>query len=202
MVISAYQPKSVLLDVLLEPKTFVTDSNTYDITAWSLPYVYGLKAYGLKESLKPAASTYSAAKPAVSINGRAYAYVSSWQSVNDVRFLAALLKNNIKVRYSEKPFEAGGKKFNAGSLLITRAGNDRGDFDQTVARIATSLNQDLTPLMSGFVDKGADLGSDVIHYIRQPRIMLVAGDDVSSEAMGEVWHFFEQQVGYPITLVR
>ncbi|MGZ3873113.1 MAG: M14 family metallopeptidase [Mucilaginibacter sp.] len=201
LIISAYQPKSVLLNVLLEPKTFVTDSNTYDITAWSLPYVYGLKAYGVKESLKPAAATFSVTKSQVQANANAYAYVSSWQSVNDARFLAALLKNNIKVRYSEKPFEAAGKKFAAGSLLITRAGNDRADFDETV-KIAASLNQDLTPLASGFVEKGYDLGSDVIRYIRQPRIMLVGGDDVSSEAMGEIWHFFEQQIGYPITLVR
>ena len=202
LVINAYQSKSVLLNVLLEPKTFVADSNTYDITAWSLPYVYGLTAYGIKESLKPATATFSAAKPQVLVNVHAYAYVSTWQSVNDVRFLAALIKNNIKVRYSEKPFEAGGKKFNAGSLLITRAGNDKADFDQTVARIATQLNQDLTPLASGFVEKGYDLGSDVIRYIRQPKVMLAAGDDVNSEAMGEVWHFFEQQIGYPITLVR
>ena len=32
--------------------------------------------------------------------------------------------------------------------------------------------------------------------------MLIAGDGVSAEAMGEVWHFFEQQIGYPVTLVR
>ena len=49
LVISAYQSKSVLLNVLLEPKTFVADSNTYDITAWSLPYAFGLKTYGVKE---------------------------------------------------------------------------------------------------------------------------------------------------------
>lgn len=202
LVINAYQPKSVLVNVLLEPKTFVADSNTYDITAWSLPYIYGLKAYGVKESLKPAAANFSAAKPQVLVDTHAYAYVSSWQSVNDVKFLAALIKNNIKVRYSEKPFQAAGKSFAAGSLLITRAGNSRADFDEIVAKIAASLNQDLTPLMSGFVDKGNDLGSDAIRYIHQPRVMLATGDDVNSEAMGEVWHFFEQQIGYPITLVR
>jgi hypothetical protein len=43
----------------------------------------------------------------------------------DVKFLAALLKKGIKVRYAEKPFEAGGKKFTAGSLIITRTSNDR-----------------------------------------------------------------------------
>src|SRR3569833_1639513 len=53
LVIYFYQSKAVLLNVLLEPKTFLADSNTYDITAWSLPYAYGLKAYGLIESIKP-----------------------------------------------------------------------------------------------------------------------------------------------------
>jgi hypothetical protein len=32
--------------------------------------------------------------------------------------------------------------------------------------------------------------------------MLISGDGVNSEAMGEVWHLFEQQIGYPITLIR
>ena len=203
LVINAYQPKSVLLSVLLEPKTFVADSNTYDITAWSLPYAYGLTAYGVKESFKPLTSTLNVASPVgIQAGTHAYAYVSSWQSVADVKFLAALLRQKIKVRYSEKPFEAGGKMFPAGSLLIARAGNDYTDFDQTVIRTAAALNHELTPLTSGFVEKGADFGSDVIRYIHQPRVMLLAGDGVNPEAMGEVWHFFEQQIGYPITLVK
>jgi hypothetical protein len=202
MVISAYQPKSVLLHVLMEPKTFVADSNTYDITAWSLPYAYGLKAYGVKEQFKPATPTLNTLNPQVSANPHAYAYVSTWQSVNDVKFLAALLKKGIKVRYSERPFDAAGKKFGAGSLLITRAGNDFTGFDQEVTQTAASFNHSLTPLNSGFVENGADLGSDIIRYIHQPRVMLVTGDGVSAEAMGEVWHFFEQQINYPITLVR
>jgi hypothetical protein len=30
----------------------------------------------------------------------------------------------------------------------------------------------------------------------------MAGDGVNSEAMGEVWHLFEQQIGYPISLIK
>jgi hypothetical protein len=202
LVVNAYQPKSVLLNVLMEPKTFVADSDTYDITAWSLPYAYGLTTYGVKESFKPESLTLGDTKLPATPNPRAYAYVSAWQSVNDVKFLAALIKKGIKVRYSEKPFEAAGKKFEAGSLLITRAGNDRADFDDEVTAAATSLNHELVPLTSGFVDKGHDLGSDVIRYIQPPRVMLIAGEGVSAEAMGEVWHFFEQQIGYPISLVK
>ncbi len=202
LVINAYQPKSVLLEVLMEPRTFVADSDTYDITAWSLPYAYGLKAYGLKESLLPVSVTPADENVHAAPSARAYAYVLAWQSVNDVKFLAALLKKGIKVRYSEQPFEAAGKKFAAGSLLITRAGNDRADFDETVTKTAAALDRELVPLASGFVDKGHDFGSDVIHYIRPPHVMLIAGDGVSAEAMGEVWHFFEQQIGYPVTLVK
>jgi len=205
MVINAYQPKSVLLNVLLEPKTFVADSNTYDITAWALPYAYGLKAYGVKESIKPAQSKTTATAVTASQTGsnkHAYAYVSAWRSVNDVKFLAELLKKNIKVRSAEAPFEAGGKKFAAGALVITRAGNNMDNFDDIVLGAAADCNRELVPLNSGFVDKGADIGSRFIRFIHPPKIMLVTGDGVSAEAMGEVWHFFEQQINYPVTLVR
>jgi len=206
LIVNAYQPKSVLLNVLLEPKTFIADSNTYDITAWSLPYVYGLDAYGLKESIKTPEVKIThvvlSAPPNFAMAPHFYAYVSSWQSVDDVKFLAALIKRGIKVRYSSRPFEAGGKKFTAGSLLITRAGNDAPDFDQQITQLAASFNHTLTPLTSGFVEKGADLGSDVIRYIRAPKVLLVAGEGVSAEAMGEVWHFFEQQINYPLIIVK
>ena len=202
LVVNAYQPKSVLLHVLLEPKTFIPDSNTYDITAWALPYAYGLKAYGVKESYKPATTSWGVIKPAPLTNTKAYAYVSAWQSIADVKFLSALLKRKIKVRYSETPFESGGKKFTAGSLLVTRAGNEKIDFDRVVTQIAAELGHEVTPLSSGFVDKGSDVGSDDVRFIRQPRVALVTGDGINSEAMGEVWHFFEQQINYPINLIR
>ncbi|WP_374948440.1 M14 metallopeptidase family protein [Mucilaginibacter sp.] len=202
LVINAYQPKSVLLHVLMEPRTFIPDSATYDITAWALPFAYGLKTYGLKESYKPQSTSWTIAKPQVLTNTSAYAYVSAWQSVADVRFLAALLKKGVKVRYTDKPFEAAGKKFTAGSLVITRMSNTGVDFDHIVTQTAAEMGHELTPLSSGFVDKGNDIGSDVIHLIKQPRVLLIAGDGVNSEAMGEVWHLFEQQINYPITLMR
>jgi len=202
LVINAYQPKSVLLNVLFEPKTFLADSDTYDITAWSLPYAYGLKAYGLKESLKPLFGRMASEKPQVPAMQHAYAYASSWQSVNDVRFLAALLNKKIKVKCSERPFEASGKKFMAGSLLITRAGNDYPEFDHLVMQTAARLNHEVIPLASGFVEKGADLGSGVIRAIYKPKVLLFTGDGVSAESMGEIWHFFEKDIDYPVTLVR
>jgi len=204
MVISAYQSKAVLLNVLLEPKTFVADSNTYDITAWSLPYAYGLKAYGIKEALKQVQvkAGNMELSPSHLSGEHPYAYVSEWRSLYDVKFLAELLRKKIKVRCTEKAFEAGGKRFAAGSLIITKAGNSNADFDNIVRQAAISCNRQLTPLSSGFVDKGADIGSHAIKFIQSPRIMLITGDGVSAEAMGEIWFYFEKEINYPVTLVR
>ncbi|MFD2144533.1 zinc carboxypeptidase [Mucilaginibacter antarcticus] len=207
IVISAYQPKSVLLNVLFEPKTFVADSNTYDITAWSLPYVYGLRTYGLNEEIKTTNSKLTDViplppQPPAGTVMHAYAYVAKWQSITNVKFLTELLKNNIKVRYAEAAFEAGGKKFEAGSLIIARAGNVDKGLDNLLLATAYNTGVELTPLNSGFVDKGVDLGSASVHLIRAPKVMLVSGESTSAEAMGEVWHYFEKQINYPVTLVN
>ena len=45
-------PKGKMVQVLFEPKTVISDSLTYDITAWSLPYAYGLEAYGFNGDLE------------------------------------------------------------------------------------------------------------------------------------------------------
>jgi hypothetical protein len=50
LLISAYQPKSNLLRILFDPKPALEDSVTYDVTSWGLAYIFGLKAYGLKEN--------------------------------------------------------------------------------------------------------------------------------------------------------
>ncbi|HAD12413.1 MAG TPA: hypothetical protein DCF33_08235 [Saprospirales bacterium] len=53
LVISAYQPHSVMVQALFEPEAKLSDSMTYDITAWSLIFAHGLEAYALKERLEP-----------------------------------------------------------------------------------------------------------------------------------------------------
>ncbi len=57
LVVSAYQSKSVLVQVLFEPKTELRDTLTYDITAWAIPYSYGLDAYAINGLVKSLSST-------------------------------------------------------------------------------------------------------------------------------------------------
>ncbi|RPD38341.1 M14 family metallopeptidase [Chitinophaga barathri] len=198
LVVSAYQPRSNLVRVLFEPVARLTDSVTYDITAWALPYAYGLPAYAVTAKIDPPVSAEPEKTVVVPAEGNTYAYLAPWNSTKDLKFLAALLNRNIKVRYSEAPFTIGEKTYPAGTLIMTKAGNPSLD---AVPAIAAKMEVSLVKVPTGFVDKGADFGSDKIRFIRKPKVAVVAGDGVSSLSMGEIWHFFEQQIDYPLTVI-
>ncbi len=53
VLISAYQPQSRFVQVLFEPDSKATDSLSYDLTAWALPYAYNLKAFAVTDQIKP-----------------------------------------------------------------------------------------------------------------------------------------------------
>lgn len=203
MVITAFQPKSVLLKVLFEPQTVITDSNTYDITAWALPFAYGLKSYALVAALHPVLASPER-EPVASGLDNAVAYIARWGSVSDIRFVSELLKQNIKVRYTQVPIEAEGREFGPGSIIITRSGNEQpgNGFSDKIRSLAGKSGVELRSITSGMVDKGADLGSNKIRLITRPKIALIVSDESTASSFGEIWHFFEQEANYPISVIR
>jgi len=203
VVISAYQPKSTLLKILFEPNSALEDSATYDITAWSMPYAFGLQTYGLATRLTPSATAPAATAAPAPSTAKPYAYVVRWQSMPAVQMLAGLLKQKIRVRAAEKPFELEGKTYPSGTLIVARAGNERfGDrLDALVRAEATRTGADLTPVQTGFVTKGSDFGSDFVTALKAPRVAVVVGDGTLPPAAGEVWHYFDQELNYPISVI-
>ncbi|MFD2569101.1 M14 family metallopeptidase [Spirosoma soli] len=206
VVISAYQPKSTLLKILFEPNSSLEDSATYDITAWSLPYAFGLQTYGLTTRITPSNTQPASSSPAsktLAAGNKAYAYIIKWQSLPAVQTLASLLKQKVKVRAVEKPFELDGQTYPSGTLVVTRAGNERfGDrFDALVTQAATQSGASFVPVQTGLVTKGSDFGSDFVTGLKSPRIGVIVGDGTPPPSAGEVWHFFDQELNYPVTLI-
>lgn len=203
LVISAYQPRSVLTQVLLDPTTEVVDSLTYDITAWSLPYAYGLKAYA--SGTKVAVTTPYTPQPYKTDLGaakEAYAYLVPWESVQEARFLSRLFQAGIQVRAAAVDFQLRGMTHKAGTLVITRADNRKNEqFDATVKALARDMQVRITPVQTGFADKGPDLGSANMRLLEIPRVAMIAGDDTYANEAGQVWHYFEQRLDYPILLL-
>ncbi|SFW26572.1 Zinc carboxypeptidase [Sinomicrobium oceani] len=203
LIIPSDQPKSTLVKVLFEPKTRLNDSLTYDITAWALPYAYGLHAIATEHSMVSGNSNSAPSDPTpFSPVADTYAYVCTWKSMNDARFLAAMLEKGIRVRYSEEAFTVSDKNFASGSLIITKTDNAGSkNFTETLATLARKFNRDLTAAVTGFVTRGKDFGSSSVKPVKKIRAALLTGSPASTLSSGEVWHFFEQQLGYPLTVL-
>lgn len=201
LVISAYQPKSGLLKILLEPQPELEDSLTYDITTWSLAYAYGVKAFGTSSQLK--ISPLTPISKAV-ITPNAYAYLIPWQSYEAVQALSYLHQHRIKVRSSLQPFRLEGKKYAAGTLIITKQGNEAhlSQLPRHLQTLADSLQLSITSTSTGFVEEGLDLGSNAVSALHPPRVVVAAGHQVNALALGEVWHFFDEQIQYPVSLIN
>jgi hypothetical protein len=198
LLISAYQVKSTLIKVLFEPTSKLQDSATYDITAWALPYAYGIQAYAVKEKL--AGQAMQANSLAAPVGRNEYAYLVEYNSFNDGKLLVSLISNGIKVRFAEKNFSWNGRKFNKGSLVIIRNGNE-GKLEKFIA-LTNEFKSNITAVTSGFMESGFDFGSDKLHVLKKQTVAMLTGEDANSNAAGEVWHLFEQQLGYPITLIN
>ena len=200
LVISAYQPRSVLTQVLLDPTTEVVDSLTYDITAWSLPYAYGLEAFATTTRVNVKQGYESAPyKNNLGSNLTPYAYLVPWESTQEAHFLAQLFKAGVQVRAAGTDFQLRGKQYQAGTLVITQADNrKKEDFDTVVREIARTNTIRIEAITTGFTDNGPDLGSASMMLLKAPRIAMVAGEGTYSNEAGQVWHFFEQRLDYPI----
>ncbi len=199
--ISALQPKSALVKVLFEPATMLVDSLAYDITAWSLPYAYGLQAWATPQRL--ATETYAPAREPVPDSREPYGLVIPWSGMPSARLVGDLLQKGIRLRYHERPFETGGRTFERGSILVLKTSNQYvPDLWSTVLQLAEKAGVRTYPVTTGFVDKGHDFGSSKIHPMKAPKVALLTGEGVSPNAAGEIWHFFDQQLDYPITLIN
>ena len=198
IVVHTDQPKGKMVKALFEPVTKLEDSLTYDITAWSLPYAHGFKAIASRNKVNSVLNVKS-----ITIKNNtdksSYAYISKWNSVADATFLGALLKANITPRFSEKPFSIAGKSYQRGTLIILRNDNKNDSFDDKLVAIANKHQRKLFSVKSGFVSAGVDFGSYSVKPINKQNIAVLSGKETSSLSFGEIWHFFETQLHYPIT---
>lgn len=204
LVISSYQPKSVLAQVLLEPEPVLSDSLTYDITSWSLPYAYGLKAYASTQRFRGSVA-YS--KPTfvekTDLPETPYALLARWSSVNDAAFLSDLLREGIQVRYSKNAFSNGNQAFDAGTLIIARADNyNNADWAAFAEKAANEHRIELSGISSGFSSTGKDIGSEDMILIKEPNVAVLYGDGINVNSYGYIWHYLEEEAGYPFAAVK
>lgn len=202
LVVNVNQPKGMLAKILFEPETKLSDSLTYDITAWAAPYFYGLEAFATSTML-PISEVEKMDFESFKLDViDPYAYIFKWGSFKDAQFLAELLKNDIKVRFTTRVMKTKGNEFGRGSLVISKRDNAHNpEFNELITKIANSYERIAFPIATGFMDGGPDVGSSDIRYIKAPRVAMLAGEGTSVTDLGSLWYYMEQELNYPKSML-
>jgi len=206
------QPQGRLAKALLEPdaeldssfiRTELESRNTgqadrfYDLTAWSLPYTYRVRAWSIAapppglESVRWIASAPSSIARAQS----AYAFEPGPET--SLAMLSRLLADSVRVWYAPRSFTVRGASFPRGAFLVRVAANGA-DVHDRVIRAATASGAKVTPLATAAVDQGTDLGSNSVTFIKAPRVGLLGGPPVGGNSFGFAWFALERRLGYPV----
>jgi len=203
LLIDARQPQSGILQVMMDPDPELSDSMTYDITAWALPHALGLEAMALSSPLAVTGTWVEASaaqrKPMVK---RPYAWVLPGGGADAIRGLASLLADGVTVRRAGSGFMVDGHVFAAGDFVVTRRNNETvADLAAALRRAGEAARTSMVVVSTGRVTSGHDFGSSHYDAIQAPRIATVMGPGVSSLSSGEIWHHFETSLHYPLNRV-
>jgi len=189
LLVRARQPRGRLAVTLLQPETVLDAVYSYDISAWSLPFAYGIEAHSVTRA--PDAGWVPASVPTVNAAAIApgtatYGLLAepgfaNWPVV--IRYLKA----GGKARVIGDPFTIDGRRWPAGTIFFPRFGVT--NFAETAR--AAGLLDIAVPVSSGRVTAGNDLGTQDSYNLKLPRIALLSGEGTSANAMGAQWFFLE-----------
>ncbi len=235
-VVELAQPQKRLAKALLEPDTeldpaFVRDQlarfarnqrrggnaakeeyGFYDVTAWSLPLVFGVEAYWTGDAPKIAMnlirSHFSTVVPAgqsrnvelftpfaprSGVTGRAsVAYIIPYETNGAASLAYRLLRENYKLAVATRTLNAGGRDWPRGTIVV-RVSRNPDTLHETIARLAHEASVEVTAVNSGFSETGdTSIGSENVLSLKRPRIIVVADDPVSQTSYGAMWWTFER----------
>jgi hypothetical protein len=200
IVVNVNQPKAVLTQVLFEPAQRLTDSLSYDITAWALPHAYGVESYALKK--EPAIKTKQEASQKGKLEyDRVYAYYVPWGGRESVQLLAQLHKNNIQVRSARKASLFRGINVKAGDLVILKGDNAKLQDFEGVMGVMLADKPDHEVVESGYSVNGGDLGGEFYPLLKAPKVLLLSGSGVSATDFGQAWFYMDEIADYPVSVV-
>lgn len=203
LIIPTNQPKGKMVKVLFELEAKLSTPVTYDITAWNLALAYGLNGFSSEVTIQKSEKNVESTTITNVPDSNVYAYLNDWNEITDAELLGDLLEKGFNIRFSQKDFTVEGKEFKKGAFIIMRGENNHiSNFDKTVVEIANKLNKKLTTTKTGFSDIGPDFGSAYMELIKSKKVAVLKGEGTSSLSFGEIWHFFETQLKYPLNILN
>ncbi len=179
-------------------------SEMYDVTAWSLPMQYGIAAVSTAEVSN---GTFEPVKAGELPPGKVIgpkpdvAYLVPWGFSSAARFLASALQQDLKIETTDKEFKLAGRSFVPGTLIV-KVKENAPDLAVKIDQLAKSSGAEIVATNTGWVDEGANFGSNRVFSMPKPTIALAWDRPTSSAAAGATRFVLEREYGYPVTVVR
>ncbi|KXX67874.1 M14 family zinc carboxypeptidase [Flammeovirga sp. SJP92] len=198
IVFSTDQTMGRMLKVLLEPKADFTDSTTYDLTAWSLPYAFGLDMLETEEVIEKVTQK-KVLKSKSGIDETALTdstfFVLEWESISDVKLISKLMQEQIKVGHLMKDFEYNQQIIPKGSIVFPYFGLMMSRKFDAFKKVIEENN--VIPQLIHINDSNWERKVEVM---KTPRIAVLAGEDVNPVKFGSLWYYFDKVIEYPINV--
>ena len=197
-VIPKNQKKYRLINAMFETRTKFNDSLFYDVSSWTLPLAFNLD-YDLNFPVKKALKKVDKIdfKGTHTFDLSNYAYLMEYHEYLTPRAVNKLLKKDIIIKVSTKPFEINGRKFDYGTILIPVLDNDPDKLYKIITEISDDSHVRIHSVNTGYAE-GPDLGSDYFKRLKKKNIGLLVGDGVTSYDAGEIWHLLDTR--YHVTV--
>lgn len=205
------QPQYRLIKSLFSERKRFNDNTFYDVSAWNLPMAFDVEYVavdrGLWRKISLADQAQNTAKyTQQTLPDDAYAFAFSWQDYYAPALLQSLLSNDVQVRIAGEAFAAtttlGQVSMQAGSVLVPLALEQPKDVAKIIAEHANRFNIKIWPVTSGLTTQGIDLGSGKMRRIDPVNVLIVGGKGTSSYEAGEAWHYLDQRVGIPASIIE
>jgi hypothetical protein len=218
-IVSLSQPAKRLAKTLLDKETlqdkqFIDEQRVrnqkrqpeefYDVTAWSLPYLYDITCYRAETA---STGQFTVLKDTPKPVGRAprakasLAYLIPWGTQSAGSALADLFRQDIRVHSSDKSFRLNGETFPAGTLIV-KVKDNPADLYERINALVSKHGVDVVATDTAWVEDGPNFGSASVRYLTRPQVALAYNSPVSASSAGWTRYLIEQRYGYPVTTIR
>jgi len=180
----------------------------YDVTAWSMPLMFNVRADTCNRAVSPAGVAASDdIIPPGSVSGSAaqVAYLVPWGTSASVRFLAGALRDGLLVKSSDLAFTHQGQRYPAGSLIVDVADNSDGgsaELFATIRELAVASGANIVSVDDSWVTDGPNFGSGNVVRFNTPKIAIAWDRPTRSYTAGNTRFVIERQFGFPVSAIR
>lgn len=196
------QKNTRLINAMFEKRTTFQDSLFYDISAWTFPLAFNLDyAETTTANAGDVVTDFKLNTGGVTSKSE-YAYLFEWHEYYTPKLLNALLKKEIRAKVGMKRFNANGKFYDYGTILIPAKNQNisTSELYTTLNDLAQESHITIDAVSTG-QNKGVDLGSRNFRTVEVPKVALLVGDGMTSYDAGEIWHLLDTRYDIVATKV-